>query len=221
MARFEDLQLLPGTRFQLTLIGSDHRKQQRPALYIGCLPQRTLLLAPAGNASLTLRPGMKLAVSVALPTGLATFASTVESISQVPYPHYHLTLPPEVLVRHVRAAVRVPVGQDVVLYNIEQAGVEEQPVHLMDVSVSGAKLGSQVDLAKLGDRIRLRWRVRVADVERDMQIDGWIRSRPVSDAVNSEFSQVYGVEFGELDSDSKVWLQAFVALQQQRTGAIL
>ncbi len=217
---FSQLGLLPGTRLQVSALGSDHRKHQFAASYIGYQPGQALLISPQGRATgIGLRPGLRLVVSVALPTTLATFATTVESITRVPFPHIYLRLPGEVRQRQLRAVPRVQVTLPLVIRNAEQPERSWRG-EVLDLSLNGLKFGCHEECGRIGETLQLTATLRAGGVARDCALNARIRSRPVADTLSSDFPQVYGVEFVELGDDDRVYLHGLV-MEQLHAGCVV
>ncbi len=209
-ADFASLQLAPGA--QVKLVTGDATQTPVKARYVGCLaPQFVLLAVPSKAVGPILRAGVKVAVSVFTPTGIATFSTTVEGTGNQPFALVHLRYPATLALRSVRQAPRVAVELPLQVINLEamssRAVFEGQ---LFDLSVRGARFGSPHELGQIGDEISIRMQLAFDDIFRDVAVTARIRARPVADGVSGSFPQVYGVEFSAVDEERRILLHAFV-----------
>lgn len=221
--RFEELKLVPGARMKLVLRGADLKQQPVAGRYIGCNSPASLLVAvPAKSIGSLLRNGVRVAVSVASPTGIASFSSAVEATASTPYAYVHLLFPREVQWRSVRTTVRVAADLPCQVKNFDS----DDPAttigaHVLDLSTRGLKLGSPRELGKVGDEIGVGLTLALDDIVRPIDLRGKVRSRLVGDAATSSYDHVYGVELLTLPDDDRILLQAYVLDVLQRQGAAL
>jgi hypothetical protein len=209
-ADFASLQLSPGA--QVKLVAGDSTQTPVKARYVGCLaPQFVLVAVPAKVVGPILRAGVKVAVSVFTPTGIATFSATVEGAVSQPFALVHLRYPTALALRSVRQAPRVAVELPLQVINLEAVSNREVfEAHLLDLSVRGARFGAAREIGQIGDEISMRVQLAFDDIYRDVAITARIRARPVADGVSGSFPQVYGVEFSAVDEERRILLHAFV-----------
>lgn len=207
---FDSLQLAPGAQVKLTT--GDSAQPPVKARYVGCLaPQFVLLAVPVKAVGPILRAGVKLAVSAFTPTGIANFSSTVEATASQPFALVYLRYPAAMSVRSVRQAPRVAVELPLQVVNLETtANREVAEGQLLDLSVRGARFGTQREIGQIGDEISIRLQLAFDDIFRNVAITARIRARPVADGVSGSFPQVYGVEFTALDEEKRILLHAYV-----------
>lgn len=221
VTQFDALQLLPGTPMKISVLGTDQRRHTVQAQYVGCFAKRSVLVSvPAKLAGPLLRAGVKVGVSAITATGIATFASAVEMLSGQPFAHAYLLYPNSVTLRAVRSAARVSVGLAARVVNLDD--VDDQDIRVaqvLDMSVSGLKLGADVDLGKVGDELSMHVQLAFDDIFRDVTLNGKIRSRRLAESMSGSFPHVFGIEFTALDEDKRVLLHAYVLNILQRDGA--
>lgn len=221
--RFEELKLVPGTRLKLTVAGSDLQQAAVAGRYIGCNAPATLLVAvPAKSRGALLRNGVRVAVSVGTPTGVASFPSAVEAVASTPYSYVHLLLPREVQWRAVRSAVRVAAGLPAQVTNFD--AVPRRPAQeasIIDLSVRGLRLGATEELGNLGDEIAVATTLQLDDIQRPATLRARIRSRLAGATATSGFEHVYGAELLGLADDERILLQAYVLDVLHREGPAL
>ncbi len=219
--QFDSLQLLPGTSMKLMAAGSEQPQGSVQARYIGFHAQRSVLAAvPAKALGPVLRVGMKVAVSAVTATGIVSFVSTIEALNAAPFPHIHLLYPAGISLRNVRAAVRVNLELPTKVTNLDSADhLETLAAHILDMSVRGLKLGCDEELGRVGDELSIHAQLNFDDINRDIILNGKIRSRLLADSMSGPFAHVFGIEFTALDEDKRVLLHAFVLNMVQRHGA--
>lgn len=233
--QFDDLKLLPGTRVKVTASGADSGPPAVTGKYVGCQrPHAIIVAVPASAIGATLRPAARVACSLVTATGIANFASQVEAVGHLPFPHAFLTYPKVINMRNVRAAVRVNVDIEAQVANLDALDmVEMQEARVIDMSVLGLKLGSQTLLGAVGDEVSIHLRLAFEDIVRDVTLAGRIRTQTQTQmeggavhtgavqsiAGQSAYPFVLGIEFLELEEDKRVLLHAFVFNAVQRYGA--
>jgi hypothetical protein len=223
--QFDDLKLLPGSRVKIMAAGVDSGPPAVTGKYVGCQrPHAIVVAVPASAIGATLRQGARVACSLVTATGIVNFASQVEGISNLPFPHAFLTYPKVINMRNVRAAVRVNVDIEAQVVNLDALDmVEMQEARAIDMSVLGLKLGSVAELGAVGDEVSIHLRLAFDDIVRDVTLAGRIRTQTQTQleplVVQSTFPFVVGVEFLGLDEDKRVLLHAFVFNRVQRDGA--
>lgn len=216
---FDELKLLPGLRIKL-VVANAAASNSLACQYIGSFAPHTLLVAtPAGIPAANLRAGAKVAVSLASPTGIVTFSSSIRAIALEPYPLMHLEYPTTLQVRNVRSAVRVGVevlAQVTNLYADDH--LEMYPARILDMSVGGMKLGAAASLGDIGDELAVHVRLSVDDIAREILLTGTIRTSSATQNRADGNVNTYGIEFTQLDEDKRVLLYAFVFNMVQRCG---
>ena len=223
--QFDDLKLLPGSRVKVMAAGVDSGPPAVTGKYVGCQrPHAIVVAVPASAVGGTLRLGARVACSLVTATGIVNFASQVEGVNNLPFPHVFLTYPKVINMRHVRNAVRVNVDIEAQVANLDALDlVEMQEARVIDMSVLGLKLGSNTVLGAVGDEVAIHLRLAFEDIVRDVTLAGKIRAQTQTQmepvAVQSTFPFVLGIEFLELDEDKRVLLHAFVFNRVQRFGA--
>lgn len=221
--RFEELKLVPGTRLKLTVAGPGLDQQAVAGRYIGCHAPATLLVAiPPKTRGAVLRNGVRVAVSVGTPTGVASFPSAVEATASSPYSYVHLLLPREVQWRAVRTAVRVAADLPAQVTNFDE--VPRRPAlqaAIVDLSVRGLKLGAAVELGNLGDEIAVEATFQLDDIVRRLSLRAKIRSRFAGATASSGYEHVYGAELLGLPEDDRILLQAYVLDVLHKQGPAL
>lgn len=212
MTQFAELKLLPGAAMRIALPGVTDKSATVQGKYLGSDAPRAIIAAAKLGADL--QTGVKVAVSMTSPTGIVTFASQIEAIGAVPFPHVFLQYPKVVSLRSVRSAVRVGVEMVAQVANLSADDhLEMQPAQVIDISVKGLRLSSTQALGEVGDELVIHMNITLDDIVRDLMLTALIRSRTL--AADGE---TCGVEFTQLDENKRVLLYAYVFNMVQRNG---
>ena len=214
MKQFEDLKLMPGASVQLLVVGTDQQNYSLDTVYIGSLALHSLIVAmPSAHSEVQWRSGMRLAMTVTQPTGVATLTTRIDAIGERPYSYMHLSYPKEVVFREVRGAARVKVELPAKVAAVgEQAEAAEFQSSVLDISVSGLKLATDTNIGRVGDKLTVHIAMYFAGIERQLSLPGLIRARLAHDSYDDEqaYANVYGVQFLPLQDEQQILLHAFV-----------
>lgn len=222
MKHFEDLGLLPGASVQLLLTGQDQQNYSLDTVYIGSLALNSLIVAmPSPHPVVTLRSGIKLAMTVVIPSGIATFTTRVDVIGERPYQYMHLVYPQEVSFREIRGAARVKVELPVSVAGQQSLDSQHSfQSKVLDISVSGLKLATNCHIGHIGDQLTIHIAMHFAGEERELSLQGVIKAQLAGGETSSLLSYVYGVQFLPLTDSQHVLLHAFV-LNGLQTGRLV
>lgn len=211
--KFEELRLTYGYPLQLqtaTLAGQPERFSCR---LIGCLPGRSILLSvPKQTGKLVkFRAGQKIVVRLMIDNGIGIFAGIVESQTQDPYPILHLSYPDTVMFKGIRGATRVAVREKIEVTNTSLENQVRAGGFIADMSISGARVELDEDIAKIGDMLELKAQVAIRDVKKELILKGLIRSRvDPTDNVGDDGPVSYGLEFLNQSDDQRLVMYAYV-----------
>ena len=212
MKSFDELQLVPGASVQLLMSGEDQTSFSLDTVYIGSLALHSLLVAmPAPHPAVALRSGVKLAMTVVVPNGIATLNTRIDAIGERPYQYLHLSYPPEINFREIRGAARVKVELPVdVEGKANGENYDDVKSSILDISTSGLKLATDRSIGRKGDELSVRIDMHFAGLDRGLHLKGVIRSLLAGSETLTQFTHVYGVQFLPLSDDQQVLLHAFV-----------
>lgn len=211
--RFEELKLTYGYPLQLQTVSSAGAPERFSCRLIGCLPGRSILLSVPKQAGklVKFRAGQKMVIRLMIDNGIGIFAGIVESQTQDPYPILHLSYPEAVTFKGIRGATRVAVREKIEVTNISVEGRLETTGFISDMSISGARIELDDDIAEIGNSLELRAQVDIRDIKKELILNGVIRSRV--DPVDNPGEGVmisYGVEFANQSDDHQLVLYAYV-----------
>ncbi|MFW1677196.1 flagellar brake protein [Pontibacter sp. JAM-7] len=191
----------PSGRYQTTLIG---------------MRESASLIVAAPRSGLAINEGARLTARLMSGNFIAAFSSRLLKIAAQPYGYWHLEYPQQVEVRRLRRHTRVPVNLVISVDPYEEQTTPQMhwPVtgYCNDLSVKGASVSTPTALGKVNDRLLLTFRLRVSDIDQVILIAAQIRNlQPQSGSVSSVVQ--HGLEFVDLDEDTRLMLTAFVYQQ--------
>lgn len=143
-------------------------------------------------------------------SGKSAYAFTTSVLKSVntPYPHLHLTYPSEVRGIKVRSGKRANVN---LIASVSQAGGETRGATLHDLSLGGAMLSSKLKLGKVEDRVQIKAKVKVNEIEQFLSLSAIIRNvRSENVAEDGTVRYQQGVQFVDLEPSTQLALSAFV-----------
>ena len=213
--KFEDMKLIYGYPLQLQTSISAGQPERFSCRLIGCLPGRSILLSVPKLAGklVRFRTGQKVVARLMVDNGIGIFVSVVEAQTADPYPILHINYPDNVSFKGIRGATRVAIDEPVQVLNLTVADSEAVAGSVVDVSVTGARIEVASELGEIGNKIQVTMRVGVANIIRDLALEGVIRSRGDVDPQYSDSAVAYGIEFIEPEEDKRLLLYAYVYAQ--------
>lgn len=182
---------------------------------VGYVPGVSLMVnTPSTNGKpLLLREGQLMTVRLLSGNNAYGFESTILRTSLRPFPYLHLAYPKEYESMVVRKAPRARVRVIASAVNESQATDQKDPYSIIiaDLSINGAMLEAAVPMGEVGDRLRIRAKLAVADVEGYLQTTGTLRNvreRRLPEGGAAVFC--HGLEFDPLESADRLLLHGFV-----------
>lgn len=223
--KFEELKLAYGYPLQLQTAGSTGQPERFSCRLIGCLPGRSLLLSvPKQSGKLVkFRAGQKIVVRLMIDNGIGIFAGIVESLTLDPYPILHLSYPESVTFKGIRSATRVVVYEKVVVSNTSLDFAPTTNGVISDISISGARVELNDEIAEIGDVLELKAQVDIRELRRDLVLTGVVRSRvdPTDNHIDGMLVS-YGLEFNLQTEEQRLLMYAYVfsqmAIQEQSSN---
>lgn len=213
--KFEDMKLIYGYPLQLQTSNSTGQPERFSCRLIGCLPGRSILLSVPKLAGklVRFRAGQKVVARLMVDNGIGIFASAVETQTADPYPILHISYPDNVSFKGIRGATRVAIDEPVRIINLTVINDQQIAGSVVDVSVTGARIEATTAFGEIGHKIQVTMNVAVANIVRDLTLEGIIRSRGEADPQNVSNVIAYGVEFIEPEEDKRLLLYAYVYAQ--------
>lgn len=125
-----------------------------------------------------IREGQSFVVRMFCGTSAYAFAASVIKSSSVPFPHMHLTYPSTVRGLAVRRGARARVK---IIAAANDAAGKVHAGTLCDLSTGGALMIAAGQMGKVGDTLKLKFRVTLNETEHYVHPDAIVRSIGVSD----------------------------------------
>lgn len=172
-----------------------------------------LIAAPsAGALAASVNAGSSVTVRLMAGNRICAFTSRLLRVQAQPFAYWHLEYPKAVEVRRIRNCSRVPVRLKIALDAQEdssavQAGLPCSAL-CTDISLQGACVETLGLIGQPGDRLFVTMRLALAGIDQVLLVPVQIR---IQQALAAGFR--YGVEFLELEEDSRVMLAGFVYQQ--------
>ncbi|MGA8708394.1 MAG: flagellar brake protein [Steroidobacteraceae bacterium] len=218
MASFADMNLRPGQAVQLQLTRTDHARFY--SLLIGYLAERAVIVTtPAmtlANDSYSIIDGDAFVCRAFAGRRAFAFQTDVLRVVQTPFPHLYLRYPQKVESVVVRKATRVPFDRVVSIVRPGSDAASAGSGRLRDLSLTGAGIEADSELARQGERIELV--VPAAGEQHpDLRLTATVRKlravEGAADAAGDSRLMHFGLEFVELTSDHTRGLQEIIQHQ--------
>lgn len=203
---FEGLRLQPGESLQLQ-VGRDERRFN--VRFIGSLKGRSLIVSnpEAEGTPVFVADGSALTVSGIASQLAFVFKCSVLVNSSRPYPHLHLSYPPEVRGMRLRQTERVPVH---VATAIQRENGESSSGAIIDLSLGGVHLISRIQL-KLQERIVLKFKIQLAGQPMIVTENGIVRAERPGDTKSVPGGRGYGVQFVDMPPEDLLLLMHYIS----------
>ncbi len=198
-----------GDKVQLQFIPEDSRERLN-ARVIGHMPGKALIIsAPSVNGKLILlRENQHFVVRMLRGNQVYGFNSEVLKYYTVPYPHVHLSQPADIESITVRGSRRV---NTTLVVSVKDPQGKTVSATMLNTSATGALIKCGKPLGELNDVLQISIELTVSGIQKYLRFEATIRN-----LTQPEQSQIddtdyrYGVQFGELDDDQRLLLNAFV-----------
>ena len=206
---FEEIKLDIGYTMQLQVQG-DAAQTRYYVKLIGYLKGKSIIVSTPtlDGKVLLMREGQAFVVRMFSGKSVYAFGTTVSKVANVPFPHLHLSYPAQVRGLVVRRGARARVN---LICAVAGADGRSHAASLVDLSTGGAMLTAKTPIGAKDDRLSIKFRVVVNDVEEYLTIPAILRSVHATAAAEGELPQVsHGVQFSELPHSEQVVLSAYV-----------
>jgi len=155
-------------------------------------------------------------------TGKTAFAFTASVLRacNAPIPYLHLRYPKQLQGVEIRTAKRLAVNISAISHPFASPDTEGVPCLLINASPTGALIAAAQDLGKIGDSIRVAFRIQLGPIDGSIATTGIIRSITPMDAATTDrqFSVHHGVQFKELQQPDILLLHS-LAYQKMVEGS--
>lgn len=142
------------------------------------------------------------------------FNANVLLASDTPYPHLHLSFPKQIECLTMRSALRI---QPKLAGWIEQMDAASNlimvPAVVVDLSTSGARVQASGKFGKVGDEVRVSFRLPIDDEEQVFSISAVVRNsynETLTEDTGGAEVMTYGMEFINPEGGMRMALQSFI-----------
>ncbi|MBS0346938.1 MAG: flagellar brake protein [Proteobacteria bacterium] len=209
LCAFDEIKLDIGDTLQLQL-QTDSGQQRYYVKLIGYLKGKSVLVTtPTQDGKvLLMREGQAFVVRMFSGKSVYAFGATIFKVANVPFPHLHLTYPNQVRGLVVRRGARARVSLIAAVSGLDG---RSHAATILDLSTGGAMLVAKAPMGVREDRISIKFRVVVNEVEEYLTLPAVLRSVHATATTEGEKPQVHhGVQFEEMPHAEQVVLSAFV-----------
>lgn len=179
---------------------------------IGYVKDRSVLVTtPAVDGTVCLiREGQSFVVRAFSGHNAYAFTASIFKVADTPFPHLHLSFPREVRSARVRKDCRVNTSIIAVVDAPNSAQAGDMAAAITNLSVGGALLAAPKRLGRKGDRLSVKFRLALHDVEVHLTVDALIRS--VDHGTTGEQANLFshGIQFVNVPEQHVVALTAYV-----------
>jgi c-di-GMP-binding flagellar brake protein YcgR len=199
---------------QLLRAGGNGKSGQYFSKLIGYVKDEYLIIKiPVEHgAPVLLRDGEQLTVRVFSGVNVCSFTAPIERIFLHPCFYFHLAFPKAIQGTSLRKAMRIKVD---IPGKFTQTGSDEAaivtPVLLSNLSVSGALVESEQELAQMSGTVNLSFMLTMqpGNTEASVNANGIIRNTGMRKAEKPDQHDAYvcGIEFVDLDPTQQMMLQ--------------
>jgi c-di-GMP-binding flagellar brake protein YcgR len=212
MMKFEELGLVNYQQLHIHT-NSTGEAQRLVSHYVGCIPDKSILLtlprtsdgrlSPEGR----LRAGDSISIKAATSNGLVTFSVKVLGLNSSPFPLLYLAYPRNFSFNNVRKDPRVDITLP--LEMTFASGLTSRGV-FSDISISGGRIKMEQAGAEVGEEVSIKSQLQVAGINRNIELSAMIRTCFDLPSGEEQGERVYGVEFTEHDELKSLILSAFI-----------
>jgi len=155
-------------------------------------------------------------------SGKSAYAFTTQILKTVntPYPYLHLAYPREVRSLIVRKGARANVRVICAITDCDNVSLQMSGT-IVNLSAGGAQIDVKQAPGEKGQRLIIKFRLAVNEIDTLLKLDAIIRAVNVNHADGSGTSYQLGVQFVDLSAEYSIPLMAYVykELLEQSVGA--
>ncbi|WP_172642449.1 flagellar brake protein [Azoarcus sp. KH32C] len=177
---------------------------------IGYLKGKSIIVtAPMRDGKfLMMREGQSFIARMFSGKNAYAFPATIIKVTNVPYPHLHLSYPAEVEAVMVRRDARVKVR---VIAAVQSRNSPSAAAILSDLSTGGCSLLAENQLGQKSDEIVVKFKAPISGIEQLLTLKGIVRGIQLDNApVDGRSRFTHGVQFVDHAPGDQVALTAFV-----------
>ena len=144
-------------------------------------------------------------------SGKSAYAFPTQILKSVntPYPYLHLSYPKDVRSLVVRRGARANVKVICAITECDGKPVQGAGT-LLNMSIGGALMGAKQPLGEKGQRLTIKFKTLVNDIESFLVLNAAIRAVTPDPADEAEYQIKHGLEFVDVSGQDMILLSAFV-----------
>lgn len=174
LLHFDDLSLKFFQVIQIILDGCEGANNCFDCILVGCLKgEAVIVTVPGSNLFPKVVEGDRVVIRVYTAQGVALFPTTVLYIAEVPTFLVYLDFPDAISFKKVREDIRVEVAFPALLSNVEH-NLHGIVGRIVDISISGAQIELSEYAGDRGDKLVVKGKFCVGDIQRKLSIDAVI-----------------------------------------------
>lgn len=204
------LKLMPGDTLQLQplLEGQTERFNVR---VIGTMkPKSVLVTAPTIEGRLIfVKDGQTYLVRAFSGLNVCAFKAKVLKSQLQPFPYLHLSYPDSVQAMRIRKSMRAP-ASIIVASSDSEEGRQTGAGKIVDISVGGAKILSNMRLGEKEQTLWISFKVRLDDMEEYVKIPVTIRAEGEEEDEQGKPMKSFGVQFSALAQSQRLIIMNLV-----------
>lgn len=210
--KLESIRLHVGDTMQLQSLADDGTRYYVKLIGYAC-DKSVLVTTPVVDSRVSLmREGQSFVVRAFSGRNAYAFTASIFKVANTPFPHLHLTYPHEVRSARVRKDSRIDTSiiAAVTVPNARHSG-NAAAATITNLSIGGALLAAPKPLGRGGDRLSIRFRLALHDIEVYLTLDAIVRSVAHDAAVEGAAAAfAHGVQFVNVPEQHVVALTAYV-----------
>lgn len=192
-------------------------RQRHYVKLIGYLNRRSVLVSHPmlDKKLLFVKEGQSFLVRGFSGTKTYEFNANVIGVCLTPYPYLHLSFPEQVGTTNMRNVLRIKLK---LVCSVEIQGNSPQaqkvPSTIEDMSIFGARVRSKRELGKIGDGVKVSFRLPVNEEEEQLvTIPAIIRNVHIETSIDNSGEEIvvhHGLEFMQVEGNDRMVLQGYI-----------
>lgn len=213
----EDIRLSIGDTLQMQANGDE--TQRYYVKLVGFSKGKSVLVTTpsADGNTILMKEGQSFVVRLFSGKNVYAFPTAINKVAHSPFPYLHLNYPLSVRGLALRRSTRVDVS---IIASITHGSGKSHAATICNLSKQGALLVSKSAMGLKDEKLSIKFRIKVDDVEQYVTVSGAIRMlQPAPDLEGAMPGVHHGVEFTEIPEQDRLALTAFVYQMQLEQSA--
>ena len=224
MMKLNELKLPIGKPLKLTVVGQDYKQHEFFGNLMGYEVGEVLMISlPVKPGQVLLRQGLQVSIEIPLPSGIARFNTSIESIVESSFRYVCLAYPARIEFEKLRDGVRVPIDTPITLQAHTNLGMSTSLIHgqMLDVSASGANIVTEKKLSKIITKVTIGALLSISGLEKNLNLTAVIRQINKPSKGHAQYNYAYGIQFIEIEEINDLFIRLFIHEVVENEGALL